>query len=236
MAPYPDGIDTEDCKTRTLTVTETIFPTSTMDGAGAPGWGGGPGWAVASAPPNDGSQDSNSVVLTGTSIAGTALAQTPSSLFSSQVATTATIGLASTSSSPAASNSNTNSTYSNAGSSNAAQIAGPVIGGIAGVGIIALLLLWCCSRKARPKLRFKIKRKTVEDKENVERLRQAEAIAADRERALQDLEDRRRERDTQARTFMGGFDFGSLEQDSGHANGVEPVPRHTTAPRSPRWI
>lgn len=231
MAPYPEDPDSEDCKTRTLTVTETIYPTRTMGGPGGPGWGGGPGWAIASAPPGD-KTVTGSISFADTTVVGTALAQTPDSTTTSRVATTATIGLASTSSSPANSNTNSNTTHAGSGHTNAAQVAGPIIGGITGVAIVALLLLWCCSRKARPKLKFKIKRKNTEDKE---RLREAEEIAAERERALRDLENRRRQRDTDA-TNLRGFDFGALGPDHGHANGIEPVPRNTTSPRSPRWI
>ena len=228
MAPYLADLTPEDCKTQTLTITETAYPTRTMGGPGGPGWGGGPGWAIASAPPSDNSGLTNTVNFAdATSTVGTVLAQTPSSVATSEVATTATIDLASTSSSPAASSS---STHSNS-SSNAAQVAGPILGGVAGVGIIALLLFWCC--RGKPRLKFKIQRNSGKDKE---RLREAEEIAAERERALRDLENRRRERETQARSFLGGFDFGTLGQDRGHANGVEPVPTHTTSPRSPRWI
>lgn len=231
MAPYPEATNSETCTGRTLTVTETVYPTRTMGGPGGAGWGGGPGWAIASAPPSD-STGIGSVSFADTTVVGTALAQTPDATTTSQVATTATIGLTSTSSSAAASNTKSGSGHSGSGHTNAAQVAGPIIGGVAGVAIIALLLLWCCSRKARPKLKFKIKRKNTEDKE---RLREAEEIAAERERALQDLENRRRQRDTDA-TNLRGFDFGALGPDHGHANGMEPVPRHTTSPRSPRWI
>ena len=226
MAPFPEEVNPEDCKTRTLTVTETVYPTRTMGGPGGPGWGGGPGWAIASAPPSDNSI-TGSVTFAETTVVGTDLTQT-----STQVATTATIGLASTSSSPALPDSHSNSTHADSGGTNGAQIAGPIIGGIAGAGIIALLLLWCCRGKGKPRLKFKIKRRNTEDKE---RLREAEEIAAERERALRDLENRRRQRDTEA-TNLRGFNFGSLGDDHGHANGIEPVPRHTTSPRSPRWI
>ncbi len=232
MAPYPEDPTSEDCKARTLTVTETIYPTKTIGAPGGPGWGGGgPGWAIASAPPSENTIP-GSVSFADSTMVGTALGQTPGSIATSQVATTATVVLASTSSSPANASTNSNTTHPDSGHTKAAQLAGPIIGGIAGVAIIALLLLWCCSRKARPKLRFKIKRANTEDKE---RLREAEGIAAERERSLRDLENRRRQRDTDA-TNLREFDFGAFGPDHGHANGIEPFPRHTTSPRSPRWI
>ena len=227
MAPCPQGSSSGDCATRTLTVTETVYPTQTMGGPAAAGWGGGPGWAVASAPP---SSTSNSASV---SFEGTAVANAPSTV-TSQTDSTATIGLATTSSSPAASNNNANTKPDkpDSGHITSGQVAGSVIGAIAGFGLLALLLFWCCRGKAKPRLKFKIKRKNTEDKE---RLREAEEIAAERELALRDLENRRRERETGG-TNLRGFDFGSLGPDHGHANSVEPVPRGTTTPRSPRWI
>jgi uncharacterized protein HemX len=160
-----------------------------------------------------------------TYVAGTAIAQTPASLLTQTPTSTSSQAAKST------------STTSDSGSTSLAAIAGPVLGGIAGAGLIALLLYWCCKGKTKGKkrLRFKIKRQTSEEKADKRRLRDAEEIAAEREKALRDLENRRRERQTQA-SFLGGFDFGGLGNDRGHANGVEPMPTHTASPRSPRWI
>jgi hypothetical protein len=235
MAPYPDGIDTGNyCKTRTVTVTQTVYPTSTMGGLGGPGWGAGPGWAVASAPPPESTSDSSDSNLSGASssdVPGTALAQYPSSTATtSQAATTATIALTTTT----APSNNTSTTHPGTSSTSASQIAGPVLGGIAGAGLLAFLLYWCCRRKTR--LRFSFKRKSKEEKENVRRLTEAEEIAAEREKALRDLENRRNQR-RMGSEVLRGVDFGTgLGVDGGRANGVEVVERGGASPRSPRWI
>ncbi len=252
MAPCPEEIVTEICTTLILTVTETTYQTTTMRGPNDPNWGVPPGWAVAGPAPTDDSDVTTSADDSDNNAATVDIALSDvESTATSLIATTETIGLASTSSTAPASNNSAHDSTSpshdaSSSSSNPATIAGPIIGGVAGVGLIALLLLLLCRKKpgSGPRFKLKIKRKSAEDKENIRRLHEAEEIAADRERALRNLEQRRKERFTHAPSFVGGghgagcFNFGSLGVDSGRANGIEATPggRQAASPRSPRWI
>ncbi|KAK5375365.1 hypothetical protein LTS03_005920 [Exophiala xenobiotica] len=79
-------------------------------------------------------------------------------------------------------------------------IAGGVIGGMAGLAMIVLLLLWCCGRRKR-KFNFTLKRKTICTGEE-DAPKDEEGIQQDRELALQSLEHNKHI------TSPRSFDFG----------------------------
>ncbi|KAK5029321.1 hypothetical protein LTS07_005783 [Exophiala sideris] len=158
----------------------------------------------------------------------TTLAPAPSSLptttasitsvtVSKSVATTKTLSLASASHS--ASSSKTPCPTAGSAPSKSAPagtVAGGVLGGVAGLAMIMLLLLWCCRRKRKVNITLKRNTKNITQPESP---KDVEAVNQDRDLALRALEQ------NQHVPSPRSFDFG-----------LPKIPPHSTAIMQKPWI